>query len=102
MIEKKEIFKKIEDLESSLSDTMAQLSLIKQSFDQTLTENASIRMENEKLRERLGLLDEDGKKEPNSTLLDLYNEGFHVCHVSYGQRRENEEPCAFCTGVLYQ
>ncbi|MFK5280326.1 initiation control protein YabA, partial [Lacticaseibacillus paracasei] len=34
-------------------------------------------------------------------LESLYNEGFHVCPMFYGQRRVNDEPCAFCTEIIY-
>ncbi|OJG91959.1 hypothetical protein RV15_GL003604 [Enterococcus silesiacus] len=31
----------------------------------------------------------------------LYEEGFHVCNILYGSRRENDEECAFCLDVIY-
>lgn len=107
MQDKNEIFGMLEMLEKQLEITSAQLSVIKRSFEDTLTENVTLRMELEKLRSRLSEIEEkhqnSGQNDgPNSALNGIYEEGFHVCVEFYGQRRQLDEPCAFCMGLLYR
>lgn len=104
MADKKDMLEQLNSLEYSLNSTLSQVSVIKAEFEKSLTENATLRMELEKLRERLADMDQKGgdKSEPNTNLIEIYNEGFHVCTVSYGQRRNNDEPCAFCMELLYR
>ena len=35
-------------------------------------------------------------------LENIYEDGFHICTFFYGQRRENNEDCAFCMELLYR
>lgn len=104
MADKKDVFEHLNSLENSLNSTLAQVSTIKVEFEKALTENATLRMELEKLRDRLAEIEHKGsdKSEPNTNLIEIYNEGFHVCTVSYGQRRSDDEPCAFCMELLYR
>jgi regulator of replication initiation timing len=68
------------------------------------------------LKERLRFLEEeirhDNKEEPTpkiqaipliegeayEKLGKIYNEGYHICHMAYGQRRDGE--CLFCIAFL--
>ena len=68
-------------------------------------------MENERLRERIREIDEknspvlDERQELSESRLNLekiYEDGFHVCNLLYGSRREQDEPCAFCLDVIYR
>lgn len=63
--------------------------------------------ENERLREELHAAhmtpQESGSTtensvEINNTLLQLFEEGYHICHVSFGQMRDGE--CIFCQALL--
>lgn len=104
MADRKDIFDHLNSLENSLNATLDQVSAIKEEFEKALTENATLRMELEKTRERLAEIEHKSsdKSEPNTNLIEIYNEGFHVCTVSYGQRRNENEPCAFCMELLYR
>ncbi len=53
-------------------------------------ENKTLQEENEKLK---GLVF-DNKKEGHATLIELYNEGYHICPLSFGEKRTGD--CLFC------
>lgn len=108
-MEKKEIIDTIVEIESKTDATLQTLSTLKDEIANLLEENQTLRMENKHLRERL----EDqvvqvqenqenaGLTKSRLNLENIYEEGFHVCNMFYGQRRVEDEPCAFCLEVIY-
>lgn len=63
------------------------------------------------MRERIREIDAkkspvlDERQELSESRLNLekiYEDGFHVCNLLYGSRREQDEPCAFCLDVIYR
>ncbi|MEC9491062.1 MAG: initiation control protein YabA [Halanaerobiales bacterium] len=68
---------------------------------QLYQENEELQRENEELK---NLLFEDQaddslhKKEGYSNLIDIYDEGYHVCPLSFGEKRKGD--CLFCLNLL--
>ena len=62
MIDKNEIYVQLGLLEESLAYTLGQISTVRDALDESLKENATIRMENEKLRERLAHIEKKEEK----------------------------------------
>lgn len=61
-----------------------------------------IEQENEQLRKELALKlpGNETAKNPHddSSLLRLYDEGFHICNIKFAKKREKE--CLFCASLL--
>ncbi|MBE9388617.1 DNA replication initiation control protein YabA [Vagococcus salmoninarum] len=96
-------------LETEVKNILTRLSDMKEAVDKLTEQNVSLEIENRHLRARLMELEaiqnsSDEKQELSKSRLNLekiYEEGFHVCNVCYGSRRENDEECAFCLDVIY-
>ncbi|MGM9886205.1 MULTISPECIES: DNA replication initiation control protein YabA [unclassified Lactococcus] len=109
MADKKEILEQLNTLEDALNATLTQVSAIRQSLDDSQKENATLRMELEKVREHLAELEKheieektESSDEPNPTLINIFNEGFHVCHLHYAERLDEGESCLDCLELLYR
>lgn len=117
MADKSEIFNQINQLEENLKGTLSQLSSIRQILEESLVEKANLRSENARLRERLVELDQKLEKKEkknkhqeeveelsktNYRLLDIYNDGNHVCRDLFGKMREPGEECILCQSVIYR
>jgi regulator of replication initiation timing len=106
--DKYEVFEQLGDLEKTLTMTLAQVAHIRQVLETSITENATLRMELEKLRERLAEFEkkevkkETPKDQPNPNLIQIFNEGFHVCHLHYAERLAEGESCLDCLELLYR
>lgn len=107
-MEKKEIIDSIVEIESKTEATLETMSQLKDEIANLLEENQTLRMENEHLRERLTKEAEQLNEEASGGLTksrlnleNIYEDGFHVCNIFYGQRRVEDEPCAFCLEVIY-
>ena len=42
--------------------------------------------------------DGEGNREGYSNLIHIYNEGYHICHLSFGEKRKGD--CLFCIQLL--
>lgn len=108
-MKKKEIIDSIVEIESQADATLQTLSALKDEIANLLEENQTLRMENEHLRERLDdqmihseeIEESGGLTKSRLNLENIYEDGFHVCNMFYGQRRVEDEPCAFCLEVIY-
>lgn len=96
------------DLEMNLAKTMTDFQELKNLV-------TKLEQENERLRGQLSphnlvktrsanpeaivpITEESLSNEGHDTLVKLYEEGYHVCHLNFGQEREGE--CLFCLGFL--
>lgn len=108
-MEKKEIIDTIVGIESEADATLQTLSTLKNEIAKLLEENQTLRIENKHLRERLEDQAVHAQENQESGILtksrlnleNIYEDGFHVCNMFYGQRRVEDEPCAFCLEVIY-
>ena len=103
---KKELFDALDGFSQELLVTLAEVEAIKKNLRLIVEENTALRLENDKLRERLGEVEKTTSPKFHRTgrenLQRIYNDGFHVCTDSYGQRRENDEECIFCDELLFR
>lgn len=109
-MEKKELYDGFLSLEKHAQQMLREIAAMKDDMAETLERNAELEIENKHLRQHLAELEKDDNKtsdggvelsKSKQNLESLYNEGFHVCPMFYGQRRVNDEPCAFCTEIIY-
>lgn len=108
-MDKRTLYDEFGHLETEVKNSLLRLTAMKEAIDELTEKNVSLDIENRHLRARLIELEAisngpDEKQELSKSRLNLekiYEEGFHVCNVCYGSRRDNDEECAFCLDVIY-
>ena len=102
---KKEIFDALDDFSQQLLATLADVEAIKKNLKSVVEENTALRLENDKLSERLNEEEETAPtktKHVRENVSRIYDDGFHVCRDFYGQRREQDAECMFCDELLFR
>ncbi len=111
MMDRRSLYDGLNQLEHEMQKNLTDLVSMKETLLELVEKNATLEMENERLRERIRQIDEkkspvfDERQELSESRLNLekiYEDGFHVCNLLYGSRREQDEPCAFCLDVIYR
>ena len=96
-------------LTERLNQLEAILAQVTSEFEEISQQIVKLEQENERLRGQLSPHNKPdvaaATTEPNApsndghdTLVKLYEEGYHVCHLNFGQQRQGE--CLFCLGFL--
>lgn len=103
-------------LSKQAEELSAKVAGLKDAVTVVLEQNAELRMNNGRLRERIEQLTneaeasepetvapsaETGMSKSRQNLEKIYMEGYHVCSKFYGQHLEPGESCAFCTDIIY-
>lgn len=105
-MDKRELFDALDNFSQELMVTLAEVEAIKKNLKDLVEENTQLRLENQKLRERLGEVAEVAPvhkaRQGRDNLEKIYLDGFHVCVAFYGQRRENDSECMFCDELLFR
>lgn len=95
-----ELFSEIERLEREIKTLSENFTTIKTLAVALAEENVSLEIERDNYKK---LLKESSSEKDESfkenTLKSLYDEGFHVCSVKFGEHRQGES-CLFCLEFL--
>ena len=103
----RQLYDRIEKLTKQTLLQLHELEQISLELQKVIEENHNLIMEN-----RLDAMNSSThisnqvveKKERSQSVINLeniYNQGFHICNLYYGKRRENDENCMFCTEILF-
>ncbi|MBV7389291.1 MULTISPECIES: DNA replication initiation control protein YabA [Enterococcus] len=110
-MDRRSLYDGLNQLEFKMEENLEQLTTMKETLLELVEKNTTLEIENQRLRERI--LEMNQKAHPQTTdekqglsqskmnLEKIYEDGFHVCNLLYGSRREDDEPCAFCLDVIY-
>ncbi|WP_127849394.1 DNA replication initiation control protein YabA [Lacticaseibacillus hulanensis] len=115
-MEQTNLLEEFMNLSNEAEELSAKVAGLKDAVTAVLEQNAELRMNNGRLRERIEQLTaeqddaeptvvehtaEAGMSKSRKNLEKIYMEGYHVCSKFYGQHLEPGESCAFCTDILY-
>lgn len=95
----------LELIERNATTIELTIQQMKERIHQLVEENSNLKIENLHLRDRLEQLDKEDNASKTSkvglsNLSKLYDSGIHICHSSYGAKRN--EMCLLCLSLLNQ
>ncbi|NLM96057.1 MAG: DNA replication initiation control protein YabA [Halanaerobiaceae bacterium] len=84
--------------QEQLEEMSAKFKKLKDISYRLYEENEELKKENNELREIVFMRKKEKKSKAYSNLLHLYNEGYHICHPSFAERRKGD--CLFCQKLI--
>ncbi|WP_083939722.1 initiation control protein YabA [Desulfoscipio gibsoniae] len=92
-------------LEARAQDLLSEIKNLKNVVEVLEAENAKLRqqlimMYDVQNNDGTGYIDTPNKVTGRQNLANLYNQGFHVCNIYFGQIRDSE--CLFCAAFLHR
>lgn len=93
-----EVLSALAYFQEQLEEMSSRFQKLKDITYQLYKDNKELKDENEELKEIVFERKKDKKGEAYSNLLYLYNEGYHICHPSFAERRKGD--CLFCQKLI--
>lgn len=108
-MKRREVADHLDTMRQQMEQLITELEAVTKEWNDLVIQVQDLKMENHYLRERIQQLtekqettnDEEVISPAIQNLMNIYEEGFHICNVSYAQRRMNDEQCMFCLEILY-
>jgi len=100
-MDKQSLFVQVANLEERIGELYVELGSLKQKILDLIEENQRLIQGNQRLKALSALSDSSGGQggEGIDNLIEIYQEGFHICNVKYGSLRTEGE-CLFCLSFL--
>src|SRR5690554_1815960 len=93
-----EILSALAYFQEELGEMAGRFQKLKEATYRIYRENQELKKENAGLKEIIFNRKKDRQGKASSNLVHLYQEGYHVCHSSFGEKRKGD--CLFCQRLI--
>lgn len=97
------IMEELYQFEQALQRMTDTTMMLENVISELMQENNALRQEQERLlsQSQQGATMEEFKPQKSSQMMmDLYEQGFHICNEAYGKRMQAGDHCLFCEAML--
>lgn len=106
-MDNRQLYDRIQKLDELSRVQQEWIAAVQEDIEHLIRENHDLKMENKHLKDRLDEMTNQKpevkreKSHAKENLEKIYHQGFHICNLDYGKRRENNDECMWCLGILY-